>query len=54
MTVGVGPILFGYVSDRIFKARKPVVVFSVIAQTLLWIVFLLTIDRFGAFRTVSI
>ena len=23
----VGPILFGYVSDRIFKARKPVVVF---------------------------
>jgi len=33
---GIGPILFGIVSDRFFQARKPVVVLSAIAQLIVW------------------
>ncbi len=42
---GVGPALFGIISDRFVRARKPVVVFAVVGQTTLWLLVIGTFDR---------
>jgi sugar phosphate permease len=41
---GVGPPLFGLISDRLVLARKPVVVFGLAAQTALWALLILDFD----------
>jgi sugar phosphate permease len=43
--VGFGPLIFGWLSDRVVRARKPVVIAAVIGQTLLWFLIVLTVDR---------
>jgi sugar phosphate permease len=43
--VGFGPLIFGWLSDRVVRARRPVVIAATIAQTLLWLLVILTIDR---------
>lgn len=42
---GVGPALFGFISDRIVQARQPVVVFAALSQAALWGLLILTFDR---------
>jgi MFS family permease len=41
---GVGPALFGLISDRFVQARKPVIVFAVLCKTALWILVISTFD----------
>ena len=41
---GLGPALFGIISDRVVRARKPVVVFAALGQAALWTLLVLTID----------
>ena len=43
--VGFGPVLFGWISDRVVQARRPVVMASIIGQALLWALVVLAIDR---------
>jgi sugar phosphate permease len=43
--VGLGPVLFGWLSDRVVQARRPVVIASIIGQTLLWTLVVLAINR---------
>jgi sugar phosphate permease len=43
--VGLGPIIFGWLSDRVVQARRPVVITATIGQTLLWALVVLAIDR---------
>jgi len=40
----IGPALFGFISDRIVGARKPVIVFSVAGKAVLWVLFLLNFE----------
>lgn len=42
---GLGPAFFGFISDRVVRARKPVVVFATLGQTALWVVVILAFDR---------
>lgn len=34
--IGLGPMIFGWFSDRVVQARRPVVIASIFGQTLLW------------------
>jgi MFS family permease len=41
--IGLGPMLFGWLSDRVVQARRPVVIASILGQTLLWSLVILAI-----------
>jgi sugar phosphate permease len=41
--VGLGPVLFGWLSDRVVRARRPFVIAGLIGQTLLWLLVVATI-----------
>jgi sugar phosphate permease len=41
--VGLGPVLFGWLSDRVVRARRPVVIAGLIGQTLLWLLVVVTV-----------
>ena len=42
---GLGSMLFGYISDRVVQARKPVVVCAAIGQAVLWIFLIVSFSR---------
>ncbi|MFN8455950.1 MAG: MFS transporter [Anaerolineae bacterium] len=41
----VGPLVFGFISDRLARARKPIVIFSVLAETGVWLLIILTFEH---------
>ena len=41
----IGPALFGFISDRLVQARKPVVVFAVVTKAVLWVLVILTFEH---------
>lgn len=40
--LGFGPLLFGLISDHVVRARKPVVVFCALGETVMWILIIVT------------
>lgn len=42
--LAIGPVLFGFASDRL-GVRKPIVVFATVGQMVFWTVVILTVDR---------
>ena len=42
--IGFGPLIFGWLSDRVFRVRRPIAIAALIAQTLLWAVVAFTTE----------
>jgi sugar phosphate permease len=42
---GIGPVVFGFISDRLAKARKPVLIVAAWGQVALWVLVILSFER---------